>query len=315
MILNTGSRTDIPAYYSNWFYNRIREGFVLVRNPYYPEQISRYELDPKVVDGLVFCTKNPQPMLNGMEALDPFRQFWFVTITPYGREIEPYVPDREQVMEAFCKLSEKVGKKAVSWRYDPVFISEKYSVEYHIRIFEEMAKKLAGATESCVISFIDLYAKTRKNFPQVRKVTEREQRTLAKAFADTGKKYGMTIRSCAEGTWMEEFGIDVSGCMTKEILERALECNLKVPARRSVRAEGENTCNCLLGNDIGQYNTCGHGCLYCYANYDRKTVEQNMRLHDPDSALLTGQLAPGEVVHEAKQESWIDPQMRFDFLY
>ena len=135
MILNTGSRTDIPAYYSEWFYNRIREGYVLVRNPYYPSQVTRYTLDPAVIDMMVFCTKNPSPMFDSFSLLEPFDTFWFVTITPYGKEIEPHVPDKEQVMDSFLRLSELVGAGRMSWRYDPIFISEKYSADYHIKQF------------------------------------------------------------------------------------------------------------------------------------------------------------------------------------
>lgn len=159
MILNTGSRTDIPAYYSDWFYERVRAGEVLVRNPYYPTQITRYRLDPAVVDALVFCTKNPLPMLERLPLLDAFTMFWFVTITPYGREIEPHVPNKNLVAEAFCRLSESVGRERVSFRYDPVFLNETYTEQYHVEKFGEFAQKLSGYTGQCVVSFIDLYEK------------------------------------------------------------------------------------------------------------------------------------------------------------
>ena len=144
MILNTGNRTDIPAFYSKWFYRRLKEGFVFARNPYQSQQVTRYLLDPTVIDCITFCTKNPAPMLENLEQLAPFRQFWSVTITPYGTDIEPYVPPADVVMESFCALSEKVGKSCVSWRYDPIFITEKYSVDFHLEAFENMAKKLSG---------------------------------------------------------------------------------------------------------------------------------------------------------------------------
>ena len=155
MIINTGQRTDIPAFYSEWFMNRIREGYVMVRNPFYPEQVTRYSLDPAVVDVLAFCTKDPSPMIPYLDEISPFRQFWFVTITPYGRDIEENVPPKERVMDAFRRVSEKVGPKAMSWRYDPIFISEKYPIEFHIEAFEKMAAELEGYTEQAVVSFID----------------------------------------------------------------------------------------------------------------------------------------------------------------
>lgn len=311
MIINSGMRTDIPAYFSSWFYNRMKEGFVLVRNPYYPEQVTRYRLTPDVVDCLAFCTKNPDPMLERLEELSAFRQFWFVTITPYGKEIEPHVPDKEKVMESFIALSEKVGVHAVSWRYDPIFISEKYSAEYHVESFEQMAKTLEGYVDNCVISFIDLYAKTKKNFSNVREVTRDERILLGKEFMRIGKQHGITIRSCCEGTELADYGVDIAGCMTRAVVERAIDCSLSVPAKeKSPRQE----CNCLMGNDIGMYNTCGHGCLYCYANYDRETVMQNMMRHDPKSPFLIGHGREDDQIRDAKQVSYLNGQLRFDFL-
>lgn len=263
MIINTGNRTDIPAYYSEWFYNRIRDEVVLVRNPYFPDQITRYRLSPDVVDLLVFCTKNPEPMLGRLEELAAFRQFWYVTITPYGKDIEPGVPDKGRVMEAFKRLSGQVGIRSLVWRYDPIFISEKYPLEFHVEQFERMAQNLAGYTDQCVISFIDLYEKTRRNFPEVR-----------------------------------------------EVLERGIGMSLHVPGGKHSSREG---CNCLLGNDIGVYNTCRHGCLYCYANYNREAVRQNSGRHNPRSPLLVGDISAQDVIHDAKQETYIDGQLRLFF--
>lgn len=205
MILNTGCRTDIPAYYSEWFYNRVREGFVLARNPYRPEQVLSYRLNPDVVDVLCFCTKNPQPMLSRLSELNAFRQFWFVTVTPYGQDIEPFVPDKRQVLASIRQLSASVGAKAVGWRYDPVFITERYSLEFHIRSFEKMARELSGTVNACVVSFIDLYEKTRRNFPQARAVTTREQEALIQAFVEIGARYGIPIRTCCEDASLARF--------------------------------------------------------------------------------------------------------------
>ncbi len=305
MIINTGMRTDIPAYFGKWFINRIREGYVLVRNPYYPEQVTKYILSPDVVDILCFCTKNPGPMLRYLNELNDFRQFWFVTITPYGKEIEPNVPNKRAVIESFRKLSEAVGKKSVNWRYDPIFISEKYSVDYHIRAFEKAASGLSGYTEQAVISFIDLYSKTKRNFPEAREVTTPERKEIGKAFAEIGSHYGMTVRSCFEGAELEPYGIDVSGCMTQDMLEKAAGVNLDVPKKGNARPG----CSCLLGNDIGEYNTCPHLCRYCYANYDKKAVMENFGKHDPSSPFLTGSHRPGDIVKQANQFSYISNQL------
>lgn len=312
MILNTGNRTDIPAYYSEWFYNRIKEGYVLTRNPYYPEQVLRYQLTPNVIDCLCFCTKNPEPMLCRMKEIQQFSQFWFVTITPYGKDIEPNVPKKQIVMKSFKKLSNIVGIDAISWRYDPIFISEEYPLKFHIESFAKIAENLKGYVDNCVISFIDLYEKTKRNFPKVKEVTKEEQQIIGSEFARIGRKYNIQIRACCEETELAKYGIDVSGCMTKQVLEKALGYELMIPnGKKPARAE----CNCLLGNDIGMYHTCGHGCLYCYANYDNASVKYNMKKHNPKSPFLIGGFKKGDIVKEAKQELYGNGQLLLSKFY
>lgn len=305
MIINTGCRTDIPAYFSNWLLNRIKEGYVYVRNPYYQNQVLKYKLTPDVVDCLAFCTKNPAPMLPRIHELDEFRQFWFVTITPYGKEIEPHVPAKEKVIEDFKKLSTIIGSEKIGWRYDPIFITDRYTLESHIKSFEKMACELAGYTHDCVISFIDLYEKTKRNFPGVREVTREERCVIAEEFVRIGKKYDIQIKTCVEGQELSKYGVDCSGCMTKPVIERAIGSRLNVPKKKSTRGG----CDCLLGNDIGVYNTCGHGCVYCYANYDDKTVRDNMQRHNPKSPFLIGGKMKGDVIRDARQESFINGQL------
>ena len=305
MIINTGQRTDIPAFFSEWFVNRLREGFVLVRSPYDARTVTRYKLTPDVVDVIGFCTKNPAPMLPHMHLLEPFGQFWYVTITPYGKEIEPRVPDKRQVLESFRTLSKIVGPDSMGWRYDPIFLSDTYTFDYHLDAFERMARELSGYTRTAVISFVDLYQKTKRNFPEVREVPREERIKLGKAMIEIGRKYGMTIRPCAEGNELEPYGADCRGCMTIPMYEKAIGCRLNVPRFVPSRKE----CACYLSADIGAYNTCGHLCRYCYANYDADSVRRNMAAHDPSSPLLVGHLLPTDQVREAKQESWKDPQL------
>ena len=183
MIINTGMRTDIPAFYSKWLINRIKEGFVYVRNPYYRNQVTKYYLNPDVVDCLAFCTKNPHPLISHLEELDKFKQFWFVTITPYGEDIEPNVPDKKQIINDFKKLSEHIGKKAVAIRYDPILINDKFDVAMHIRCFKKLLNEIKGYTEDCTISFLDMYEKVKRNAPDLRPPTEEEQIEIAKAFS------------------------------------------------------------------------------------------------------------------------------------
>lgn len=311
MILNTGSRTDIPAYYSDWFYNRIKAGYVYARNPYYPSQITKYLLKPEVIDIMVFCTKNPLPMLDRISLLSEFDTFWFVTITPYGKEIEPYVPPKEQVIRSFQQLSTLVGSERMSWRYDPIFITDQYSIDYHIEQFAQMAKALSGHTSQCVVSFIDLYEKTKRNFRGIRSVTTEAQEILISAFSQIAKENGLQIHLCCENVRLVRENVDADGCLSKAVLENALGCKLNVPKKKAARSE----CSCLLGADIGAYNTCGHGCLYCYANYDKETVTKNMRSHNVSSPLLIGDITENDVIKPAEQKSWKDGQLDiFDLL-
>ncbi|MBQ3051022.1 MAG: DUF1848 domain-containing protein, partial [Clostridia bacterium] len=268
--------------------------------------VTRYRLDPDVVDVLMFGTKNPAPMLPRLHELDAFRQLWHVTITPYGKDIEPNVPDKHEVLKSFQELSRLVGEDHVVWRYDPVFLSERYPMEYHLRAFEAMASELEGYTGQVVISFIDLFQKTKKNFPEVREVYEPEQDALSEAFVSIANAHGMKVVACLEDGRLARFGVDVSGCMNQKKVEDALGIRLAVPAGKGQTREG---CTCLLGGDIGMYNTCTHFCRYCYANYDRATVLQNRELHDPESSFLIGGPHPADIVKDADQQSWLDDQI------
>lgn len=305
MIINTGQRTDIPAFYAKWFARRLEEGFVCVRNPYDPKQVSRYRLNPSVVDVIGFCTKNPEPMFPYMDLLKDYGQYWYVTITPYGRDIEPNVPDKHRLLEDFRKLSDIVGENAVGWRYDPIFLSEKYTMDYHIHAFRQMAEALDGYTHTVVISFIDLYPKVRRNFPEAREVTPEQRLQLGKQIIEIASSHGMTVRPCAEGDDLAQFGADCSGCMKISDYEKAIGRKLNVRNPKGARAE----CACYLSCDIGAYNTCKHLCRYCYANAEADTVLSNSKRHDPDSPFLIGNYEEGDRIHDVEQKSWIEDQI------
>ena len=323
MIITAGMRTDIPAFYSEWFLNRIREGFVLVRNPYRPEAVTRYELNPDVVDALVFCTKNPTPMLPHLQELQAYRQFWYVTLTPYGKDIEPNVPDKRMIVERFKELSVATNTHnaalagikndpirkldAVHWRYDPICITSRYTVEQHIKSFAVMAELLAGYTHTCVISFVDVYNNVKKNFPELRPVSPEEEIAVTKAFVEIGRKYDIAIKTCLENSQLAEYGADISGCGTKEVLAKALGLSaqgltLEPPKKKFARPACSN---CIISGDIGAYSNCPHLCRYCYANHDKDQVLRNHKLHDPASPFIVGNSKPGDIIHPAKQESWI----------
>ena len=304
MIINTGQRTDIPAFYSEWFSNRLKEGIVCVRNPYYPNQVSRYRLDPSVVDCIGFCTKNPEPMFKYMNLLNNYGQYWFVTITPYGRDIEPNVKDKHKIIENFKYLSSIVGINSVGWRYDPIFITDKYSIEYHLRAFEKMTSLLEGYTKTVVISFIDLYSKVKRNFPEAIEVSRENRLLIGKKFVDIASAHGMILKPCAEGNELEVFGADCGGCMKISDYEKAIGKKLNAPKKREARAE----CACYLSCDIGAYNTCKHFCRYCYANSETSKVLAISKLHNPNSPFLIGNYQKDDIINDVAQKSWIIKQ-------
>ena len=310
MIINTGMRTDIPAFYSRWLLNRIKEGYVYVRNPYYRHQVTKYNLSSDVVDCLAFCTKNPHPLISYLSELDKYKQFWFVTITPYGKDIEPNVPDKRKVISDFKELSMYIGKSAIAIRYDPILINEKFNVNLHIKCFEKLLNELKGYTEDCTISFLDIYEKVKRNAPDLRPPTDVEEKEIAKAFAEIGKQNNITIHACCEKEYLKDYGLDITGCMSQKIVEKAIGQKLNVP-KQSIKREG---CNCLLGNDIGAYNTCMHLCKYCYANANQGLVRENIKKHNPNSPFLIGELELEDKITEASQKSWIYNNNQISFI-
>ncbi len=288
--------------------NRVRAGFVDVRNPYYGEQVARYKLTRDVVDCIVFCTKNPAPMIPHLEELKEMGLglYFFVTITPYEKDVEPNVPEKGSVMDSFCELSRILGKDRVCWRYDPIFVDSKYSVSFHIKAFRQMAEKLRGYSDRCIISFIDLYEKTKKNFPGVKEVSESDQKFLASSLSRIAFENGIKIESCAEKVDLTSCGVEQGACVSREIVEKAAGIHLLPKIGLSVLRKH---CLCLPTNDIGAYNSCPHLCKYCYANYDARLVEKNRALHNPDSTFILGESKEGDIIKNAKQKSFRDEQL------
>ena len=307
MILQTGQRTDIPAFYSTWFANRLKAGFVRVRNPFHPQAVTEYRLSPDVVDVIGFCSKNPSPMFPHWDLLEPYGQYWFMTITPYGTDLEPKVPDVRTAVKTFQELSNRVGPERIGWRYDPILIYGNYTPSFHLAAFERLSRLLEGYTDTAVISFIDMYPKVVRNFPGVHAVPREVRLQLGEAMADRAREHGMTLKPCGEGTELARFGADCSGCMTMAVYEKGAGCALKPP--KGLKG-ARDACACYLSCDIGAYNSCAHLCRYCYANNDRRLVIENSCRHDPESPFLIGNYEDGDKIHDVLQKSWIDMQMR-----
>ena len=305
MIINTGQRTDIPAFYPKWLANRFKEGLVCVRNPFNPMQVSRYRLSPDTVDVIGFCSKNPAPFFEYMDLIKEYGQYWFVTITPYGKDIEPAVPDKHKILEDFKTLSGMAGINSIGWRYDPILVNERYTAEYHLKAFEKMASSLHGYTQTVVISFIDLYEKVKRNFPEIHSVPRQDMLFLGKEIIKIASSYNMVVKPCGEGDFLSEYGADCRGCMTVQTYEKAIGKKLIVPNKKPARKE----CACYLSADIGSYDSCGHLCRYCYANNDVMAVRRNMKLHDPESLFLIGNYKEGDVIHDVDMVSYIDNQL------
>ncbi len=302
MIISVSRRTDIPAFYADWFYNRLRAGYVLVRNPMNLHSVSKVRLTADVVDAFVFWTKNPLPMARRLDELATYPYYFQFTLTGYGADIEPGVPDKRRVLlHGFKDLSARLGKKQVIWRYDPIFFSKKYTPEYHLVCFEVLAAELHNSTERCVISFMDSYRNTKRNAQQLDAVdTGREELyDFAGQLAKIAAKYGIKLQTCAESMDLTALGITPSACIDKALLEDIGSFKLDVKKDANQRAE----CCCAASIDIGAYNTCPGGCLYCYANYNAPLVQTNIAAHDKTSPLLFGTLTAQDVVTERKMKS------------
>ena len=302
MIISVSRRTDIPAFYADWFYNRLRAGYVLVRNPMNLHSVSKVRLTADVVDGFVFWTKNPLPMARRLDELAAYPYYFQFTLTGYEADIEPGVPDKRRVLvPAFKDLAVRIGKKRVIWRYDPIFFSVKYTPQYHLACFEALAAELHNSTERCVISFMDSYRNTKRNAQQLGAIesSSEELYDFAGQLARIAAKYGLKLQTCAESMDLTALGITPSACIDKALLEGIGGFKLDVKKDANQRAE----CCCAASIDIGAYNTCPGGCLYCYANYNAPLVQTNIAAHDKTSQLLFGTLTLQDVVTERKMKS------------
>lgn len=308
MIISASRRTDIPTYYSEWFFNRLKEGYVCVRNPMNIHQISKISLSPNVVDGIVFWTKNPIPMFDRLDELKDYMYYFQFTVNSYGKDIEKNVPNKNDIIiPAFRELSKKIGPDRVIWRYDPILLTPQYTIEYHVNYFYEIAKRLSGFTQKCVISFVDLYRNTKTNADtfSLTQPTNDEMLELAKRLVDIANQNNITIESCAEEINLEQFGITHGHCIDCQLFEKLLGCKLNLKKDKNQREE----CGCMASIDIGMYNTCKNGCAYCYANHNENSVIKNINLHDPSSPLISGHIQPDDVIKERIVQSCKDCQL------
>lgn len=291
MILNVSSRTDIIAFYEKWLIKRVEAGFVDVRNPFNPKLVNRINFSD--VDLILFCTKNPIPILNDLNKIKiPY--LFQITITPYKRDIEPNVPSKKEVIEAVKKISQAIGKENVFVRYDPIFLSEKYNIDYHIKAFKKLCMLLNGYVETIIVSFLDEYKNVlkNKNVLQYRKFTEEDYKIIGKNFSKIAKLNNMKVQTCFEDRNLTEYGFTKGECLSHELAYRLTGKKYKSWKARK--------CNCVEMVDIGVYNSCKHFCKYCYANYDEKIVNNNFKNHDVNSSLLIGYVKNDDIIKTRK---------------
>ena len=294
MIVSASRRTDIPAFYAQWFIRRVRAGFCTVANPFNPHQVSRVSLEPEAVDAVVFWTRYPAPLMPYLSELDhlgiPY--YFLFTLVDYPRILEPRTPTVGRAVEVFRELADGIGAGRVVWRYDPVVLGPCTTVDYHLQRFSRLAQALSGATERVVLSVMDLYKKLNKRLRGLAdkgfvagdetQLSEGELERLILGLAGLARSHGMELQTCAEELPFEVPGVVEGKCVDDELL--AKECDVQVEPGKDPRQRG--ACRCVVSKDIGAYDTCPFGCAYCYAVRSFERARRRYREHDPDASSL-----------------------------
>jgi DNA repair photolyase len=301
MIISASRRTDISAFYSQWFMNRLREGYCLVPNPFNPRQVARISLVPEAVDAIVFWSKNPARMLDLLPTIEDmgYRFYFLFTVNAYPSALEPNLPPLAERISTFIELSERLGPGRVIWRYDPIILSNRTDAFYHRENFETLCRQLAGRTKRVIISIITFYKKTLRTLMPLENqgyVFDKEPRenpetdALLSHMATTAAKHGLEIFACAEPKNYTYLGIKPSRCIDAELI-----CELWGIPISSKKDPGQREhCGCTLSRDIGMTDTCPHGCPYCYSTMNPKIALKQYKSHDPGSPALIGSPEPLE---------------------
>ncbi|ULQ58514.1 DUF1848 domain-containing protein [Brucepastera parasyntrophica] len=305
MIISASRRTDIPAFYSEWMLARLKAGEVLVPYPRNPERLGRAGLSPDNTDCIMFWTKNPAPMLDKLDHIDSlgFRYYFSFTVTGYGNDIERNLPPKQEVIETFLRLSERIGPKRVDWRFDPVLVDSTYTVQWQLDTFGEMCRKLRGATERCIINFIKPY----RHLPHIRELDIAVIRELAAGMAAIAKEHEVPIYNCTDVWDLRDLDISFSACIDRAKIEEI--CGYSIDVKKDPGQPA--VCRCVQSIDIGMYDTCAHGCTYCYAIASRKRLEQNLAAHRPGARMLAGEPPPGAEIFDRTGPSHKTGQLEF----
>ncbi|MDR2797432.1 MAG: DUF1848 domain-containing protein, partial [Treponema sp.] len=290
MIISVSRRTDIPAYYGAWFFNRIQEGFVAVRNPFYSHQVRKVFLSPDGVDAFVFWSKNPKPMLNHLQRITAYPFYFQCTLNAYSQDMETRLPEQSERLDTFRALAEKIGPHRVIWRYDPILLNDTYPITYHIEQFGTLARKLQGYTQKVIFSF---YKKNAGQDIPIH-ITQEEKVLMARCIAKIAQEQGLVIETCAETMELSQYGISHGRCIDDRLISQLRGYSLDVTKDKNQRL----ACGCVESLDIGVYNTCLHGCVYCYANRRPASVEKQAKQHNPRSPLMIGEYTQDDSITE-----------------
>ena len=286
MIISASRRTDLPAFYAEWFINRVRAGYCTVPNPFNPAQVSRVSLKPEDVEVIVFWTRHPRPLFPYLDELDGrgYRYYFQYTLMDNPSLLDPHTPSLDVALDTFRQLAGRVGPERVIWRYDPIVFSTLTTIEFHQNRFKYIAQSLRGCTRRAVISIVDEYRKTQKRMRELPRqgveLLACEGETLGalmRSLVQTAQENDMEIVSCAEEIDLRPYGVRPGKCVDDEYIAKTFGLRIasqKDPGQREV-------CGCVASRDIGMYDTCLFGCRYCYATSSLERARANHRAHDP----------------------------------
>ena len=297
MIISASRRTDIPAFYASWFVDRLKKGEICTRNPVNHRQVTRYLFSPETIDAIVFWTKDPENLMPYLDEIDwmGYRYYFQFTLTPYGKELEKNLRDKGEIVRTFQRLSTRIGKERVVWRYDPIIYNDSMGLVYHVDHFTELCEQLAGYTDTCVLSFVDLYYKNEAAVKAglLRTISPEEMEETCLAFSQIAKLYHLRLETCCEGMDFSSHGVYPASCIDKDRLEKV--CGYPLDLRPD--SGQREFCHCYRSVDVGTYNTCPHGCVYCYASYSAKLIQEHCSNQSMDSPILAGGLpAEGQII-------------------
>ncbi len=303
MIVSASRRSDIPAFYSPWLLNRLRAGRVFVRNPFNRCQIADIRLDPSLVECIVLWSKNPAPLLPSLQEITSrgYPLALQYTITGCDQQLEPEVAGLAQRITTFEKLAHCLGPDRVLWRFDPIVLTNTLGLDHYIERFSLLCHALHGLTHQCSISFLSLYAKCRRNLAGINLVDPGEQlrKELARQLNSIARQYGISLKACSDEFLSDACGLERAHCIDASQLGAMLGFPLEAKKDPGQRPG----CGCTMSIDIGAYDSCPHGCRYCYANTNHRVALRNYASHDPDSPLLIGRLHGDETIRRREMVS------------